>query len=171
MQALFALALATIACVLFYRLVERRHKVLLAKIVLGVLAFVVLGVVAAFVSDDRRQAREEARRRGLKITFIRDTLSPRGREPGAVFRLCNRSDDTVTSVSFRPVSTDRGRSTEHPLIEPVPPAVYVSEWLESDYILSPSRCVVLTWAVSPERRFLVRDTVFAQIGLVSVREH
>ncbi len=178
MEAVIALALIAIMVLLFYRLVERRHKILLAKLLLGLLVLVVLGFGGVYAHGRISDAREARRRQSVRITYLPDsTLAALKSNPVFAvlapdtvkeirFRLCNVGPDTVLRVSFAPVTLRRGRSTEHDVLVWLPYEAYVPNELSSDLILAPRDCSVMTWS---GQQYLVLDTVIARVTSVTAR--
>jgi hypothetical protein len=175
MELLIGLSLAAIAVIMFYRLVERRHKIVLAKIVGGLCLLGVGGLAWMMVTERRDSARRERLQRSVVVTLaIPDSVPHRYSlgnllSSGSVnrhdtlsnvsFRLCNRGSDTVTSIEFTPKTVFRGRSTEYDIVQPSERGDYVTPTLSSDYILVPGSCSTLTWSSGGRRMFVLYDSV------------
>ena|ERR1700741_512564 len=161
MNTLIALGLLALVALLFHRWVERRHKVLLGKLLLGVIGLVAVLGVLVYWGSNRRNARHERLQRSVSIEFVPDSSAVSGSPPTGdtvhqvSFRLCNSGPDTIASVEFSPKTLLRGRSTEHDLVLTNPYRGIITNDLSSDYILPPDRCVTLTWP----GEFTVLDTV------------
>jgi hypothetical protein len=147
--------LVAIALLLFYKLVERRHKILLGK-VLGALALVTVLVVAALsLGEQARFNRDHQRLASVSVKFVAprqgsaDVRHWNG-APDTVnsvsFALCNSGNQPVESVSFDPTTYRANRSTPYQLpIAPLPYQDRVLSALTSDYVIPPKNCVTLTW--------------------------
>jgi hypothetical protein len=192
-QILLTIGVLTIAGILFYRQVERPHKIIVGKIALAVTVVISLGILLFLDSGrrerlerDRVQLEEEAERQVVTVRFIRDSISgTTQRDPvcGLIthgegctmdtvrvldFELCNKGKRTVTAVAFSPKTTLRGRSTKYDVV----PArkqngsiVPIISPLQSDYILPAGRCSVLTW----EGSYTVKDSIFATVVRVDTQ--
>jgi hypothetical protein len=160
---MISVALSVIAAILFYRLVERRHKIILARVAIGVAVLVGLGAAYLAWSSHRAAAEDEKRRKAVSVVFIPAT-SPKPDDglprfvPDTVtfltFRVCNEAHDTLASVTFLPKARYRGRSGEHDLTVAVT-GVYVDPAFSSDFEVAPHSCS----SVSFKGRFVVLDTV------------
>ena len=188
MNTLLAVSLAALACLLFYRFVERRHKVLFAKLAGAIGILVALGAFVLWGFERRRASRRQRVQASVSVLFAPDSaylhryssdnpfLSALVRTDtlsAIAFRLCNGGIDTVTSVSFRPVTWRRQRSTKYNAVvstEPYTAYAYVDPQLSSDYILAPKACVSLTWTASSGQDFVLMDTTAAADILVSTRD-
>jgi hypothetical protein len=155
--------LAVIAAILFYKFVERKHKVLIAKVVVGLAALAGLAVVVMWSLENQAIARErmaeKQRLASVIVLFVRpgkdahhwgkstDTVG------GALFQLCNHGTRRVTSVAFVATTYEAERSTPHELQVMAPweiPGAARMPWdtaspFHSDFILDPNKCVSLTW--------------------------
>jgi len=157
-EAMIAFSLFVLAVLLFYRWVERRHKILIGKFALVGAALLIVIAVFAWVSSRRRNEKLEALRRSVSVQFVRDTarmLLGSDTVRQVSFRLCNSGSDTVTYVSFWPKTLRRGRSTQYDLVPAFTEGGYRSNEFTSDYILVPGNCIVLTW----QGEYVVLDTV------------
>ena len=137
MELFIAIGLLAIAAILFYRFVERRHKVLLGRVLLTLAALggVATGIshcverereAAALREERAAEERQSARDRSVDISLwsvagkARERLggllpSIPGARGGITFRLCNRGRDTVHRVTFWPKAFTSGRSTAYPV--------------------------------------------------------
>lgn len=186
MEILIAVSLVIIATILFYRLVERKHKIVVAKIMAALLLLAASGAVILWQSDTRATSRQDAIQRSVSVQFEpdsayahryssdnpflamyerTDTLSTMS------FRMCNQGKDTVESVSFRPATRKRGRSTEYDVATNRGYGQYSDSRLRSDFILAPKECNTVTWPSGASRQFILLDTVLADNVMVEVREH
>lgn len=183
MEALIAASLLAIAGLLFYRLVDRRHKVVFGKVLLGILALVVVGLGLVLGEDRRNESSAEARKRSVRITYVSDkpsldTSSSADRTrplsdyqlredtvDEVSFELCNDGSDTVTTVTFSPKTLRTHRSTEYALSIERDGRRRILNDLTSDYILVPRACVQLTWP----GRFVLLDSVVAAPESVAVK--
>ncbi len=161
-----AAGLLLIAAVLFYKFVERRHKILLGKIFGVVFLLALLGIGYFIYEVKRRNAREKERFESVSIIFLR-AAADTGRNPfrahgdtvpSATFKLCNKGDVKVTHVVFYPQTFVLHRSTPYDLRIAVPDEMYADNRLETDYILDPRACLTLTW----RGRFQIFDSVAAR---------
>lgn len=159
-------SLLLIAAILFYRLVERRHKILLAKIlgVIVLLAGLTIGML--FYFDRRKEAAERDRLNAVSITFIRpapdSTRNPFRDEHSdtvsqASFLVCNRSNKRLIDLEFFPHTFHQGRSTPYDLAISEPGRLFPYNSFRSDVILAPTVCTRLTWS----GRYQVFDSVEA----------
>jgi len=181
MSVLSVLFLGAIAVLLFYKVVTRRHKILLAKIVIALaLCLLVIAAVLVLV-DKRREARESAILRSVSVRYVPndncrqptvdstvnpfDCLGDRSDTLKSVsFELCNRGSDSVSDVTFFPITRRTGRSTEHlvgqryvtRLGELVLDESYSDNIFHSDYILAPAACTTLVWSGGS---YIVLDSV------------
>lgn len=194
MQLLLTVGVLTIAAILFYKVVEPRHKVLVGKVLLG---GTILVALAIFVSGDAERQRKRAGklaerqkekvRQAVTVQFVRDSIETTnsygicGLYPGGSdgcpqdttralrFRICNQSSETLTSVTFSPLTAVKGRSTEYGMVMTSRPLQQAQphpvNQLVSDYILPPKRCSEITWSGV----YFVRDSVFARIVDVTLQ--
>jgi hypothetical protein len=164
-NTIIAFALLALTALLFYRWVERRHKLFLGKLALGVMGLLALAAAYLWWTARRSDAEYMALQRSVSVAFVADSGMPRlssDTVSQVSFRLCNSGSDTVTSVEFWPKTLRNGRSTESDLVVQNAYAGYRSNEFTSDYILAPQRCITLSW----EGEFVVLDTVIP--GPVSV---
>jgi hypothetical protein len=138
-MAAIAWLLAAIVALLFYRWVDRRHKVLLAKIAgVGILA--VAGVAAiAFLRERAESAEREREREAIEIRVDSLKLSQ------LWVTICNQGTGMLQQVDFHVSGLLPGRSTPHPL--EVAPQYTWQQYSEfsSDYNTSAGTCIGLTW--------------------------
>ena len=172
MEAAGIVLLAVVSAVLFYRFVERRHKVLLAKIAALGLTIGALGVLALYVSSRADARRAEAQRLSVSVRYSADPTRHATRLDALIaaadgdtldritFEICNHGGARVTRVSFVPESYRSERSTAHEVVVSPESGVYRSNILETDYILDPEQCRTLTWSPGP---FVVFDSVAARV--------
>jgi hypothetical protein len=178
-ETLIAVLLACIAGLMFYRLVERRHKILAVKIV-GAVAFLAAGALGVLLLVEKRQRQAwDARRESVKIDFIPDSARAelivsgkpfdkatlRDTVDAVIFLLCNTGDNVVEEVTFFPKTFFEGRSTAYDLRIPESESDYSGNKFESDFILAAKDCSTLTW----HGRFQVFDSVAATPGFVKHR--
>ena len=180
MSVLIGLSLAIIAAILFYRLVERRHKLLIGWVALGLVLLAALGIGSLFAYAQWTNHRYQQQLKSVNITFVPpspDTALQRKDPVGyylsrygptrqeVTFHICNTGKDTVTGVTFYPKAVSRGRSTQHDL-EVSRPGSYSTNTFESDYILPPRECADLTWNGGT---YKVLDSIVAEPTYVTVR--
>ena len=181
MNAVIGVSLAVIALILFYRVVERRHKILLGKIVLGISVLVAAVVVILWRREAAKSERAEAIQRSVAIAFLPDSAYRAKQENPFLallagsdtakeisFELCNKGKDTVTEVNFRPVTAHKGRSTQEDVLQSTS-AGYQDPYLKSDYILKPGDCTRLTWTATGQHRFVLLDTVIATVAWLTTK--
>lgn len=186
MQLLLLALLATIAAILFYRLVERRHKIAVAKGIGVLVVLLLLGVGYLWNADRRAGIRRARIQESVKIRFAPDSaytaryskdnpflhfLQRTDTLHAISFTLCNAGTGTVESVSFTPTTWRTGRSTQHDVV--VSTSVvdqYVDSRLNSDFVLEPGACNTLTWPARGLRAFVLMDSVSATGVSVSIRE-
>ena len=129
METLIAVSLLAIAGILFHRLVDRRHKTLFGKVLAGILALTIVSLGVALAWAQRNDSRAEARKRSVRITYQLDKPSLDTLEgvqslramidllsddtvDHARFELCNVGSDTVTRVTFSPITLrEAGRAS------------------------------------------------------------
>jgi hypothetical protein len=108
MNEVVGTALSVIAAILFYRVVERRHKVALVK-VLGAVVGLGAAVFAYSIAKERQEnAATRRRNQSMHIRYLpkaRDGVSAFARLGGgnasqAALELCNRGSDTIRKVTF-----------------------------------------------------------------------
>ena len=166
MDVIAAVALSVIAVLLFYRWVERRHKVLVGRVVLGLLGLGGATAVLAWSASDRESERMTRLQRSVSVSYVPDSTAARRRAvdgvsadtvSGITFHICNSGDVRVRSVEFWPKTLRRGRSTEYDIVLQSPNGPYRSNQLSSDFILNPRTCVDVTWP----GEFTLLDTVVA----------
>ncbi len=172
MESFIACALLVIASILFYRFVERRHKVILAKVIGGLVAAAGATAFSAFYVERRSDRLEANRQAQVLVTHIDPRkLSIEG-IPSSValvdgfrddtvsavtFEICNESSSTLTGIRFWPQTLHSGRSTEYAVRLGARDAYgYTSNDLLSDYILQPGQCTEAEWSKGP---FRLLDTV------------
>lgn len=160
--------------VLFYKLVERPHKIVVMKAVAAIAALAVIGNIYSgeqHAERARRVAAQYAQRfardTAVHVEFVApanasaDTRQRTDSVRAMAFRICNFSSDTLLSVGFVPKTREAGRSTEYDVV--VPRANLLeperNPALQSDYILGSRRCVELTWHNGP---FRLLDTVLVR---------
>jgi hypothetical protein len=162
--------LSIVALLLFYRFVEKRHKLVVGKLVLVIVGLAALGIGVLLASNAYSSWREAADRSHVSIAFSADTsatgaeadrldttLSFLGRSTDRIaFRICNHGDDTVLSVAFRPKAHRFGHSTVYDVDQTRDGSLGV---LESDDIVAPASCVLVPFFGT----FQLYDTVFTQI--------
>lgn len=158
MELAITVLLFIIATILFYRLVERRHKMILAQALVVVL---VLGILVFGISSWRSRssgndflanltAKYERNQSALIVTFLADSTrqlasmklgsygDPRLREPielsvprhRIAFRVCSAASDTIDAFEITANTWSAGHSTRHQ-----------SRGLKADLILVPGACV------------------------------
>lgn len=173
METLIATLLALLCGLMFYRWVDRRHKIVLAKI-LGVIVVVALGAVGVQALLAARQRRQESARAwdqlrrelgALSVTFLPEstyhdaTVGPKRRAyPDRIaFQVCNKSADTIDAFNIDARTWSKGHSERRSvLIKPVSPYV-APESLKSDVVLAPKACTIAVfWG-----DYVVRDSVEA----------
>ena len=145
MLFLIAVGLLSIAAILFYRLVERRHKIVVGKVALGLGVLAVLAILADANKERQQaaafyqaQAEREQRAKAVKIDYMGESLRttktlslycqllPETQRSGCketvdtlrmlTFQFCNTGRDTVYSVLFTPLTVLKGRSTEYAVV-------------------------------------------------------
>lgn len=130
MDALLVVGLFLVAALLFYKFVERRHKVLFVKVLIAIFALCVVGVALLYAIARQSDAKADRRRRSVQITFVRDSVAAPNtvvdrylREiygadtvASITFKLCNSGEDTVEYMAFNPKTLRDGRSTEHDVV-------------------------------------------------------
>jgi hypothetical protein len=178
MNTLITICLLLLTAIAFYRWVERRHKIVLAKALAALAILVAAGFALIFYQERQADAAHARLQRSVAILFIRpnvDTISDpvvqylasikEDTLSSVTFRLCNRGSDTVSSVRFWPKTSRIGRSTEYDLvILETWPRQTTNEFF-SDVILAPGGCTELTWS---DRWFRIMNMVNA--GSVSVEK-
>lgn len=128
--------LAVFVALMFYRLVERRHKILLAKIIGSLIALGALGgTLLVVVTGRQNRLSNERRLENRKLVSVTvDTITPRL----ARFLVCNQGTSELRRTHFTASGFFSGRSTAHPL--ETSERGYVS-----DIIVPPKHCVPMTW--------------------------
>jgi hypothetical protein len=163
--------LAVIAGLLFYRVVERRHKIVLFKALLAVVGVSALGVGLLLLKRLYDQRQEERLLASVTITFMSDSVTQEGSPKKSIpdrpwdrqglrvawFRICNQGTDTVLSVDFVPKTRRRAHSGEHNIVEWEGNAQGV---LSPDDVIPPTSCVTIPF-VAFSGTFDIDDTVFA----------
>jgi hypothetical protein len=174
MNELVGVFLVLITVLLFYRWVERRHKIVIAKLLVG--AIVLVGLVIGWAAyrnkaDDRLRSR---RLRSVSLFFVPDTTIEkdplrkyyaRDTLSRVSFRLCNNGPDTVLKLAFYPETFISGRSTPHEVRVPGRGETFSSNLFDSDFILAPRDCTTLTWT----GHFQVLDSVAAVPTVVDIK--
>jgi hypothetical protein len=176
MSPLVVALLLVLAALLFYRWVERRHKILFAKL-LAALLLLGAAIVGVLVwVDARRQADDRERLASVSISLVPsrpDTATiPEPKEfdvPDSTLtlRLCNTGQRTVESVRFRPTTYLERRSTPYPVSIPKASPGYFDTFLRSDYLLAPGACDTVTW----RGHFQLYDSVAFEITTVELSGH
>lgn len=168
MQTLLALSLAAMAALLFYRFVERRHKLLLAKVGAVLLALVGLGLGAIHYSNSRDNRRWTQRRNRIAISVLRDSMTDPlekiiGRRDTTALlqlRICNQADLPIEHLSLTVATYVEGRSTAHEaLLSQRSSYSYPPPQIETDYIIPSGSCKTLLW----QGRFFLADSVAAKV--------
>jgi hypothetical protein len=178
-EALLTFALLVIAAVLFYRFVERRHKFIVAKVTgaLIALGLLVIGGLAWQKHLEHKTAEATAevtaaatltvRRREwgrVRATYLPESTRllpnpspdwPKSFQRSRVaFRACNVSSDTVDHTRIFPITWSKGHSTRSRIGSD-------STGLETDAVLIPSACTVVTFEVSDQIMDSVETSVRA----------
>ena len=174
MQFLIAVSLTAIALTLAYKLIERRHKLLILKSIGGALLLGATGAGILWTIQRRAEGREIALQASVTIVYAPDSAqaivaSNPWRKYGGVadtltslpFKICNNSTVSISSITFTPKTRITGRSTEYDVIVPRVGEYAAASSLSSDYVLAPSQCTSLSWSVNATSRIVVRDTVYA----------
>jgi len=171
MEAVLAILLSLIAAILFYRLVERRHKILLAK---ALAAVCILGLLAFAISAWRTKSAEEAsaarnsaaltrNENALVVTFLPEStrqLPPEKplylQENRIAFRICSTATDTIDAATITAYTWATGHSSRQSVAfdSRRPDSVGV---LTSDLVLAPKACAVAVF----DGFFKIRDSVWA----------
>lgn len=173
MNIVISLFLASIIALLFYRVVERRHKIVFAKIVAGVVFLVGLGAGGIGLYNSQTAGTEQSGvgdRRGLqlRVEFIPESTSriPPYRyfdttyttdADRIAFRVCNPGSDTVGSFKIHAVTWTAGHSLPVPVIPWLRPHSKKPRELDSDLVLRPYTCEIVSFA----GLWVVRDSVSA----------
>jgi hypothetical protein len=174
MESVIAALLSAIVALLFYALVERRHKIVLGKLILTVF---VTGVIVGGIAWMTRELRDRsASRRDMKalsrglaalnVTFLPESSHKMGQylpsNPFApfeqvAFRVCNVSTDTVDAFSLGAITWTRGHSEKVAIVSDDRPGIGSENILKSDLVLPPSACTIATF----HGRYVIRDSVSA----------
>jgi hypothetical protein len=145
---------------LFYRWVERRHKILLAKVVgVGILAIVAIALIAYL----RQHAESSKRAREIASVEVRvDSLAA----SQLSITICNRTRRMLQRVDFRVSGLIPGRSTPHPVEETPEYTWRRFTDLSSDYNTSAGTCIALNWQGSFRTDFnrFVTETTAVQFA-------
>lgn len=173
MDIVIAILLFALVLLLFYRWVERRHKVLLGKVLAGcVVAAALAG--GLIVWRDRVQQRREGQEQwkdivreleALDVAFIpestyRDSLSRRYKLDHAdrvSFRVCNQSRDTIDAFEIHASTWKQGHSERVSVIRERTGRFEKPQELKSDRVLAPKACYVATFRGD----WIIRDSVTA----------
>ena len=182
MTELIAALLVIVAALLFYRFVERRDKILLGKLLGGILALIIAFVGLWWWRDKRRRERaaaEDSRRdSALTVAFLpessgTDSIAVRKHLPDRNrigFRVCNVSGDTVDTFTVYAFTWNKGHSQRLPVwMEEASPSYSVPNsnpmerirQLTSDLVLSPKRCGIVVFQGNFAGNFDIRDSVDA----------
>jgi len=172
METVLALLLSLIAAILFYRLVERRHKIILARALaavftLGLLAFAISAwrtKSAEQASAERDSAKLTRNENALVVTFLPESTRqlPREKplylqEQRIAFRICSTATDTIDVATITAYTWSTGHSSRQSVAfdSRRPDSVGV---LTSDLVLAPKGCAVAVF----DGFFRIRDSVWAR---------
>jgi len=153
--------LAIIGAILFYKLVERQHKLWLFR-ALGVLAcLAALAAVTLYARERLRTSSQNRQRQGVQVTLLPipaaearvskfdpknpfdDLLSPPVNE--LRFTVCNRFHRATKSFEFQVVGRSHDYSTEYKIDQASDQPWRRATTLTSDRIVSPAQCDTLTF--------------------------
>jgi hypothetical protein len=149
--------LAAIAAILFYRLVERRHKLWVLKGLAVIAVISVLAAIAIYVRGRAYDSKMVHMRESAEVTLVgivpvvepHDSSNPLLRYLGVTelhFQVCNKFNEATKTVEFRVAGRNAGHSTEY-AIERSPYARLMegATSFSTDRILSPGECDTLTF--------------------------
>lgn len=133
-----SLLLAAVVGLLFYRWVDRHHKILIAKLLVGVVTLLGLAI-AVFVWLDHATSR----RRNRLLTSISGSAH-HDSSSGISFGVCNSHSATLERYRFDVSGYEAGRSSPHVLLGETT-SWDTSTNFTSDIVIRPGACSIIRW--------------------------
>ena len=180
---LLPLQTGLIAAILFYKLVERRHKIWLAKALTVLMALGGITIGVLYLRDRAEEGSQQRMRLAIKVTLlplppstpptaVPDSTNPFNDIPDRGldqlrFEVCNTFQRATRAFDFDVAGRMRGHSTESRIEASSKPDWRNSTTFTSDRILSPSQCDTLTYYGS----FLRYDEYLVHTTSVEYLDH
>lgn len=140
---MFYFLLIIIAGLIFYALVERRHKILIGKVIVVIGLLALLGVLGLYLYETlSHQARRE--RDSQATVYFVDMRKIGGKKSELTVKICNRRDKRLIKTEFYISGYENGCSTAHE----IEAASHYGEStrLGTDIIVEGKSCQKMTWA-------------------------
>lgn len=134
---LIGVALLALVALIFYRSVERHHKIAFFRVARAVTVLALLAGGALWLGVQFEEHSEETRRTSVTARF--DSASP-----GAFhFTICNHHSAAVNRARLAVSGYWAGRSTAYPM-EPTERSYETATNYVSDFVIAPSACAALS---------------------------